>query len=311
MLPLLIAAVSTSESATAVDIHRWDGQSITSAQKAAFEQSGFLVLAGLLPDLMVHDVAHAVHDSPAALHGGNHSLLQRLEFAGHQVRTQDATLHPLSEPLSGEELVTIQEAQAFPGLSEPLRRITEDKALHKAVEQLLNAGSAQLLAEKVVLKAPRRGPGFAVHQDHIYLFHLFAKRSISAFVALDEHDIGNGCVQVAAGLHLQGAMLGPYGYESPMNSSRLSGAEFQCVKLARGEVLLFDGFTPHRSDPNFSSRRRNAYIASYIPGQLRISSGSSSTGARNAHAEHGQLWAQWHALGLPAGFSRGIPRRYQ
>jgi ectoine hydroxylase len=62
---------------------------------------------------------------------------------------------------------------------------------------------------KVILKEPRSGGSFAVHQDFGYWYQcgtLSPNVMMSCIFAVDNHDIDNGCLQVLARSHHLGRL---------------------------------------------------------------------------------------------------------
>lgn len=85
---------------------------------------------------------------------------------------------------------------------------------------------------------------------------------ITVCVAIDEHTLENGCINVAEGEHVNG-LLGPFGYNiAPEVYSKL---DFTPTPLGPGDVLFFHGHCPHGSETNMSDKERKSLMLFYNP----------------------------------------------
>lgn len=115
------------------------------------------------------------------------------------------------------------------------------------------------------------------HQDAAYFERPFTQpgfsiplRSIQFWVALDDVDVDNGCMQFAAGHHRSGTVEHRVFGGHPEDDGRLIGAvdpeacgaaEAVAVPLAAGGATFHTALTPHYTGPNTSADRpRRAYI---------------------------------------------------
>jgi len=117
----------------------------------------------------------------------------------------------------------------------------------------------------------------AWHQDLTY-WGLEPQLAVSAWYAVDDSDVGNGCMQVIPGSH-RGGIRG-HGKSSDPSANLLSinqqllVAEDELravvnIELAAGEISLHHGLTIHGSPPNRSSRRRCGLAMIYLPTHVR------------------------------------------
>jgi 2-aminoethylphosphonate dioxygenase len=146
--------------------------------------------------------------------------------------------------------------EKFADAGQPFERMLRGHRLHQAVESLL--GEAVLLfKEKVNLKLPGGG-GFEPHQDIQAGWDDYAPYFLSAAIAIDDSNPGNGCLEVAPGQHRRGWIGERW---KPLTPQETAAMRFEPVPLAPGDVVVFDCFLPHRSAPNASDRaRRNLYL---------------------------------------------------
>eukprot|EP01038_Epipyxis_sp_PR26KG_P006193 gene6193-8530_t len=131
----------------------------------------------------------------------------------------------------------------------------------KLVSQLFNE-DAVLFKEKVNYKLPG-GAGFSVHQDTPAYIGL-AEEHITCMIAIDDATVENGCLQVAKGKWSKNSNvpLTETGIVTPEYESTLT---FEHVECKAGDVLLFNGFLPHRSNSNTTQTSRRALFLTYNP----------------------------------------------
>ncbi len=124
------------------------------------------------------------------------------------------------------------------------------------VEELLGEPCV-FFKEKINFKNPG-GAGFKPHQDAISRWDDYAKHFMNVLICTDEGTIENGCLEVAPGFHDKG-FLGPY--DAPIPDEWLKKMEFMPLEHKLGDVVFFDGFTPHQSQENKTKNpRTNVYL---------------------------------------------------
>ncbi|HVJ80188.1 MAG TPA: phytanoyl-CoA dioxygenase family protein [Planctomycetia bacterium] len=150
---------------------------------------------------------------------------------------------------------------------------------------------AHLFKDKLIFK-PAGVEGYNLHQDWIS-WPGFPASFVTVLVAIDAASEENGCTMAYPGRHrdgFAGALDGGY-HETP--PAFVAGVEPVPLCLARGDIAIFGGFTPHFSHPNRSDAARR---------QLYLSYNSDSDGGdrRDAH------YAEFHAWlrGRYADFGR-------
>ncbi len=123
---------------------------------------------------------------------------------------------------------------------------------------------------KVTLKEARTGGTWEWHQDYGYWYDqgFVFPRMISAFAALDENRIENGCLQVLRGSHLMGRLTHQQvEAQTGVDPKRLAQVEgmFERVPVLMkpGSVLFFHCNLLHSSSANTSDRHRRNFIMCY------------------------------------------------
>ncbi|MFT5686385.1 MAG: putative HD phosphohydrolase [Myxococcota bacterium] len=119
---------------------------------------------------------------------------------------------------------------------------------------------AILYKEKINFKLAG-GAGYGAHQD-APAFGTFGHRyHITMMVPIDASDADNGCLEMVYGHHSKGLLRqNEAGEVHPEVEATL---DWRALPSAPGDLLFFDSFVPHRSQPNTSPRSRRALYITY------------------------------------------------
>jgi len=135
----------------------------------------------------------------------------------------------------------------------------------KELSQVLKSPVGQLLGEEAVLfkekvnfKMPG-GDGFKPHQDSQAGWDAYAEFFISALVCVDEATVENGCLKMVAGHHKRGL----FSSWEPLTDKDMADMDFVTCPTKPGDLVFFDCYAPHASDPNMSDNIRRIYFATY------------------------------------------------
>jgi len=152
--------------------------------------------------------------------------------------------------------------------------------------ELICAGVAQLMEHPVVrvwhdqiqFKPPRIGGATDWHQDHPYWPVIQPADLVSAWTALDDATVDNGCMWMVPGSHLWGPHKGgtigtdPISFE-PLPDREALPPEARIEKVPcpvrKGQVMFHHCLTWHGSPENHSDRGRPAIAVHYMPGYTR------------------------------------------
>lgn len=143
---------------------------------------------------------------------------------------------------------------------------------------------AQLLGDDILLWQSNlfdKQPGddeIAWHQDRAFL-ELAGGVNVSAWVAIDDVDADNGCVQVIPGSHqevlpladpaaTQGSSKTAFGRMADLTGNDDRGTVD--VTLMAGQFMLFDEYLAHRSGQNKSRRQRLGLALRYTTPAARV-----------------------------------------
>ena len=124
---------------------------------------------------------------------------------------------------------------------------------------------------KVMLKEPRVGGTWEWHQDFGYWYQvgcLEPDKMLSAILAVDNHTIENGCMQLLSGSHRLGRLAhGVTGEQAGVDKEALGKAvkRFPLVHatMQPGDVLFTHSNLLHSSAPNESPSWRRSLIVAY------------------------------------------------
>jgi len=130
-------------------------------------------------------------------------------------------------------------------------------ALKRAAGQLLGE-EAVLFKEKINFKMPG-GAGFKPHQDAQAGWDAYADYFINVLVCIDAATPENGCLKMVAGQHNRGLFRS----WEPLTEEDMKGMEFVDCPTEPGDLVFFDSFAPHASDPNMTNAIRRLYYATY------------------------------------------------
>ncbi|MBI4579854.1 MAG: phytanoyl-CoA dioxygenase family protein [Planctomycetes bacterium] len=163
-------------------------------------------------------------------------------------------------------------------LHRPIYDICTLPKLLDAVEQLIGPDLV-LLYSHIINKKPGGGLGVRWHQDGPYWPRIEPKIAVSAWIALDDADVENGCMQVIPGSHAGHVDLGQsetadrdliQDHAIALPDGVVDDSKAENVILRRGDVSFHDSYIVHGSQPNRSTRRRAALVVRFVPSATRI-----------------------------------------
>jgi ectoine hydroxylase-related dioxygenase (phytanoyl-CoA dioxygenase family) len=139
---------------------------------------------------------------------------------------------------------------------EGFKELVESTRIKNCMEDLLKE-PAVIFKEKINFKKPGAG-GFRPHQDQGARWETFAKKFMSILICTDDCTVENGCLEVAPGFHKKGLLNE---VDTPIPEKWTSQMNFVPFLSKVGDVVFFDGCTPHQSQINNSEHSRtNIYL---------------------------------------------------
>lgn len=150
---------------------------------------------------------------------------------------------------------------------EALRALAFHPPLVAAVQALIGE-RVSVYFSQVFFKPPEGGGPKPAHQDNHYFGPNDEDGLVTAWIALDDATLENGCLYYGDGTN-----LGPvYAHEAPADepfnlqlpAALLERQPMTPAPVRRGGVSFHHGNTFHRSGPNLSSRWRRAVALHYV-----------------------------------------------
>ncbi|NKB72176.1 MAG: hypothetical protein GKR89_34290 [Candidatus Latescibacteria bacterium] len=128
----------------------------------------------------------------------------------------------------------------------------------------------QLIGEEAILKAdmalskpPFIGSEKPWHQDNAYFNWLPLEKVATAWIALDDATVANGCMHVLPGGHKLGALKHHHTIDCEIIPDRIDKDQAVPVPLKAGGVLYFSAMLPHQTPPNRTAEQRRALQFQY------------------------------------------------
>lgn len=146
------------------------------------------------------------------------------------------------------------------------------------VSQLIGSSVVRVWHDQIQYKPPRIGGATDWHQDHPYWPIIQPADLVSAWTALDDAMIENGCMWMVPGSHRWGPHKGgtigtePDTFDPlPNLDARPKGIRIEKVpcEVKKGQVMFHHCLTWHGSPCNDSDRGRPAIAVHYMPGYTR------------------------------------------
>jgi phytanoyl-CoA hydroxylase len=174
----------------------------------------------------------------------------------------------LNRNLSGKEDAPVWQIVNIWQASEPFRKVVTHHQVATAIAQLTNATELRVWHDQIQYKPAQVGGVNMWHQDAPYWPILAPMTEVSAWIALDDVDIDNGCMSMVPGSHLWGNNID---FLHTLKSYDAMPHEFEGHKIEvvpcpvkKGEVHFHHALTWHGSHANTSGRPRRAIAIHYM-----------------------------------------------
>jgi ectoine hydroxylase-related dioxygenase (phytanoyl-CoA dioxygenase family) len=135
------------------------------------------------------------------------------------------------------------------------------------VEALIGRGVSVYFSQ-IFFKPPRGGGPKPVHQDNFYFGPADPDGMVTAWVALEDADLENGCLYYAEGSHRRGIVAHEAPPDRPFDlqipEARRSAETMSPAPVPQGGVSFHHGGTWHQSADNNSERWRRACALHYV-----------------------------------------------
>ncbi|MFO0863160.1 MAG: phytanoyl-CoA dioxygenase family protein [Gemmataceae bacterium] len=229
----------------------------------SWQDDGFVVARGLLPrELVEQALAEAIELRNRTDLISTRNLRCRWQTNAVTNECEFETFDPIND------------------LSPACKAIAYHPALISLLANLYGETPA-LFKDKLIYKPPGC-PGYGLHQDWIS-WPGFPRSFLTVLVPMETTHAGNGCTVVYRGYHQRGPMTPEDGTFRLLEDTQVRPEDAVALELQPGDVAIFGGFVPHRSDVNRSDRWRRQLFLSYN----RLSDGGEQ---RDAHYAEFQSW---------------------
>jgi ectoine hydroxylase-related dioxygenase (phytanoyl-CoA dioxygenase family) len=226
-----------------------------------FEQNGFVILRDVFTESEIAKLSDRVDD---IVHG-------RAAY----LPSSEVIYEPDTEP------PRIRNAFRMHLYNEDFLNAAKHAPLVAAVQDILGH-RVRLYGSQVFAKPAEVGTEVPRHQDMPY-WPFEPYEMLSAWIALDDSTVGNGCVRYVAGSHKLGILPhAPSGV--PGNSlglisdPRIAALPEHTAEVTRGSCILHHCLTVHRSEPNRSAVSRRGLIFVYMSDRVRLTDPSRLKG---------------------------------
>jgi phytanoyl-CoA hydroxylase len=222
---------------------------ITSELKRAYDEQGYVVV----PQLFAPDEVAALRE--------------------HYMRLRVAGTYPGDD--AGIDLGAADPLKRYPRMIHMHR--WDETSLRWMLDPRINACLTALLGQEpyavqtMLYFKPAGARGQALHQDQYYL-RVQPGTCMAAWLALDDCDEANGCMQVVPGSHTWPVLCATKA-DTTQSFTDVTvplpeGTEVRPVIMRAGDVLFFNGQLVHGSFPNRTTDRfRRSLIGHYIQGE--------------------------------------------
>jgi ectoine hydroxylase-related dioxygenase (phytanoyl-CoA dioxygenase family) len=227
---------------------------LTEAQVQQFERNGYLKGGRVLDDDAVAVLQEEIARVIRAAGTGGRQPVRIANLSG------DPT-HPVWQ------IVNIWEA------SDPFRALTYHPQIGEEMAQLTRARRLRIWHDQIQYKPAEHGGVNMWHQDAPLWPILAPMTEVTAWVALDDVDEGNGCMRMVPGSHRWGNAIDflrdlPQ-FEAMPAAWRGHVVEVRSCPVRKGEVHYHHALAWHGSPANSSGRDRRAIALHYMTEETR------------------------------------------
>ena len=140
------------------------------------------------------------------------------------------------------------------------------------IADLLGTEDIKLYGDQLLMKPPKTGSAFSWHQDSSDGWRdIFPMDLVSAWTAIDDATVENGCLNFAPGTHRWGMLRGARSMKKAdqwvkpfIDDLETRRWPVETVPLARGSISFHHSLVFHQSNANLSGKRRRGYATHYM-----------------------------------------------
>ena len=229
---------------------------LTETQKNSYFRNGYLVIKNLISEEEIEQLKHQ-----SELIGDN--KVDHVPISSIQVESDAKIKSSADKNLTLRKLYDIAVYdQIF------WKHVVNDKIVD-VVAQLLETNDIKLYGDQLFMKNPEVGSEIYWHQDSASWKDIFPKDLITAWTALDNSNLENGCLKFIPGSH----RFGTLGLDSDSREQKMEKFlpllkfnqwAIRDIELDSGSVSFHHSLLVHGSGKNLSLKRRRGYAAHYM-----------------------------------------------
>ena len=166
-----------------------------------------------------------------------------------------------------------------------------DSAMLALVSQLIGPDII-LWGTNLFAKPARTGRRVPFHRDGRY-WPIEPLATATVWLAVDDASRANGCLRVVPGSHRARTVGAHHTSTRPedlipetLEPAEYSEADAVDIELEAGQMVVFDVFTVHGSNPNPSGRRRAGYAMRYMPSTSHFNHAAAERRDQPGNAHH-------------------------
>ena len=168
-----------------------------------------------------------------------------------------------------DQRLAVRKLYWLAGYDDVLLEHAKQESVVDIIADLLDTGDIKLYADQLFMKPPMIGAAQGWHQDSGSFKDHFPMDLVTAWAAIDDATVENGCLQFVPGSHKWGLL-------SKDEVGRISPNlgvtdEYPAIPgpLNSGSVSFHHSLTLHASAPNTSGNRRRGYAVHYMRATTR------------------------------------------
>lgn len=248
---------------------------LTAEERTSYEENGYLIRKGAVPMDVIEQFREATEElcGSIAANAQGHKFVVSTDY----VFQPDAMTGIFVKWEPGDEPV-VQGLEPFADLHPTFMKYEMFPAFTEPCADLLGleADDLNMYTEKLNFKRAHKGGKYALHQDYPYWVGEAEDPAnmVTVWVALDDADRSNACLEVLPGSHRTGQVEGKVGgtefEKNEIDPSTFDDSGMIFAEVEAGDAIFFGPFLVHRSAANTSDRDRRALLYTYQKaGQIR------------------------------------------
>jgi phytanoyl-CoA hydroxylase len=186
---------------------------------------------------------------------------------------KDVTQPVLLRNLSNNDAAPVWQIVNIWEASQPFKTLIAHPRAVEGLAQLTHATTLRIWHDQIQYKPAQIGGVNMWHQDAPLWPIIAPMTEVTAWVALDDVDVDNGCMSMVPGSHLWGNhidFLNSFkSYEDMPSDYQGHTIEVICCPVKKGEVHYHHALTWHGSHANSSGRPRRAVALHYMTQDTR------------------------------------------